>query len=254
MLISYILFGFYCCCCLPVRVRPGNKLFWKADVISCWRLIMQLMKELRSQRKNAEATQRLAIAKERVTTTPSREGQREIWLSLEPRGWSHPAEVLATSSLCRERWGHRQIELQVNMLSEVERTWRNTLILAFPPPSNFQTVPPFGQTQPEARGYKRVGNTACRSDRAKERKGCERGWGNQAQHWMTSLLETWQCPCPKAFSTKCSSLLQKTRLCTLALAPACFSRAPFYQLYQPLLPHTQLTFPSWLLICTFQTC
>lgn len=46
---------------------------------------MQVMKELRSQRKNGEATQRLAIAKERVTTTPSREGQREIWLLLEPR-------------------------------------------------------------------------------------------------------------------------------------------------------------------------
>lgn len=52
-----------------------------------------------------ERQSRVATAEERATATKSMEGQREIVL-LDPRVWSHPAEVGTTSTLCKERRGH----------------------------------------------------------------------------------------------------------------------------------------------------
>lgn len=200
------------------------------------------MKELRSQRKYGEATERLATAKIRATTTPSGEGQREIGLLLEP-SLGTPSRRRNYISPCKERWGHKADRDTAGHAAEVERVMERPRFR----PSHHHPVPQ--QYLPLAKANQKPVDTrawemqSSGSDKTVKVKGCERSGGNQAQHWLTSCLETWQCPCPKAFSIKRSSLLRKTRSCTLLWLLLVSLGEPFTKFT---IAHTQLSTPSWL--------
>lgn len=105
------------------------------------------MKELKSQKKSEEVTQRLA-REERAPTTPRGEGTKGKMVITGAQRPGHPGAVGTIQPV--QRQGHRAGRVAASNAAWGGKTLGET---AFPPPSTFPIVPPFGHTQTEARAY-----------------------------------------------------------------------------------------------------